>query len=47
MNGAGPAVPIGDAQLAREKCCATDVLRRKLFGRPDVSIPACHGWSVG
>ena len=47
MNAAGPAVPIGDALLVREKCCDTTILRRKLFGRPAVSIPAFHGWSVG
>jgi hypothetical protein len=47
MIAAGPSVPIGDAPLAREKRCGTDLLRRKLFGLPGVSIPALHGWSVG
>jgi hypothetical protein len=47
MNAAGAAVPIGHALLAREKCCDTRILRRELFGRPDVSIQALHGWGVG
>jgi hypothetical protein len=47
MNAAGPAVPIGDALLVREERCDKGLLVRKLFGRPGVSIPARHGWSVG
>jgi hypothetical protein len=47
MNAAGPAVSIGDALLAREKCCDLKLLRRKLFGCWGVSIPALYGGSVG
>ena len=46
MNAAGPAVSIGDALLACEKCCDRKLLRRKSFGHSCISIPALHGGSV-
>jgi hypothetical protein len=47
MNAAGPAVSIGVALLACEKCCDGTLLRRKSFGHSDMSVPALDGGSVG
>jgi hypothetical protein len=47
MNTAGSPVLIGGALPLCEKCCDLELLRRKLFSRPGVSVPALDGWSVG
>ena len=47
MNVASTTAPVGDAVLVRETGWAQALLRRRMFGRSGVVVPAVHDWSGG